>query len=250
MGGTAQCVSDQDRLLYRRQFVLGDRPVACLPGWQSIPFGSMHFTVHPDLETTGAKGPSGELLLIGFVLSHRRPEANNQELLDEIAQTCRDVDQILECCRDLCGRYVLAFALAGNTGLLSDLIGSRSVYYCTLQEAIWCASQPSTLAQLLGIDEDRSPGVQAFYETDLYAGEEASWMGDGTKYAGIRHLMPNHYLDLGARKAFRYWPTRQPGTLDMESAAQKCAAMLESTMRAATNRFELSMAITAGMDSR
>jgi len=250
MRGALQCDIDQDRLLYRRQFVLGDRPVACLPGWQSIPFGSMHVTVHPDLETTSARGRSGEFLLLGFVLSHRRPAANNQDLLDEVAQVCRDVDQMLEYCRDLCGRYVLVFALAGKTGLLSDLVGSRSVYYCIHQEAVWCASQPSTLATLLEVDEDRSPGVRAFFETDLFAGKEASWMGDGTRYAGIRHLMPNHYLDLDAKKALRYWPTRPPGNLDEESAAQRSAAMLERTMRAATNRFELSMAVTAGLDSR
>jgi hypothetical protein len=240
---------NSDCLLYRRQFVLSDRPVTDLPGWKSILFGSMHFTVHPDLETTVARG-SGELLLLGFVLSHRRPDASNQELLDELAGTCCDVDQMLEYCRDLCGRYVIAFSLSGKTGLLNDLIGSRSVYYCTHQGAIWCASQPSTLARLLEIDEDRSPGVQAFFSRDLYASGEAVWTGDGTKYVGIKHLTPNHYLDLEAKKAFRYWPTRPPGTLDLESAAQQSAAILQSTMRAATNRFRLSVAVTSGWDSR
>jgi hypothetical protein len=237
-------------MLYRRQFVLSNRPIPEMQEWKSILLGHLHLTVHPDLETTLSKGSNGEFLLLGFVLKHNRPDANNQDLLDEMAGTCRDFDQMLEYCRDLCGRYVIVFAFPGKTGLLNDLIGSRSVYYCIHQESVWCASQPSTLAKLLGIDEDRSPEVRAYVERDMFASGEACWIGDGTKYVGMKHLLPNHYLDFEAKKAFRYWPTYPLGTQELESASQKSAAMLENIMRAASNRFQLCMAITAGWDSR
>ena len=141
-----------DSLLYRRQFILGDYPIPDLPEWKSIPFGPYHLKVHPDLETTLAKGSKGEFLLLGFVLNHHRPEASNQELTDEMAGTCHDIEKMLEYCRDLCGRYVIIFNFSGKIGLVNDLIGSRSVYYCIHQNTVWCASQPSTLARILGID--------------------------------------------------------------------------------------------------
>ncbi len=239
-----------DNLLYRRQFVLGNRPVPGFPEWNTISFASFRLKVHPDLETTRAHRSARELLLLGFALSHRRPDANNQELMDEMAETCPDIATMFEYCRDLCGRYVLVFNFAGKTGLVNDLIGSRAVYYWTHQDTIWCASQPSTLARLLGIDEDHSHAVQTYVEGEMFASGEGSWIGDGTKYAGVKHLLPNHYLDFEEKASFRYWPTCPPAAMDLEAASQRCAEMLENTMRAASNRFQLSMAITAGWESR
>lgn len=239
-----------DSLLYRRQFILGDCPIPDLPGWGSIRFGPFHLKVHPDLETTIAKGSKGEFLLLGFVLQHYRPEANNQELMDVMAATCQNIEMMLEYCRDLCGRYVIVFNFHGNIGLLNDLIGSRSVYYCIHQNAIWCASQPSTLAKLLGIEEDHSPAVEAYVSKDMFASGEGRWIGDGTRYVGVKHLLPNHYLDFGEKKSIRYWPISPLDAVKLETASRKSAAILENTMHAATNRFQLSMAVTAGWDSR
>jgi hypothetical protein len=239
-----------DSFLYRRQFILGNCPVPDLPEWKSIPFGPFHLKVHPDLEIILARGSKAEFLLLGFVLNHHRPEASNQELMDEMAGTCHNLEKMLEYCRDLCGRYVIVFNFAGKTGLLNDLIGSRSVYYCIHQNTVWCASQPSTLARLLRIDEDPSAGVRAYVERDMFTSGEGCWIGDGTKYIGVKHLLPNHYLDFDEKRSVRYWPTCPLDTLDIESATRKSAAMLENTMRAASNRFQLSMAVTAGWDSR
>ncbi|MBE0688221.1 MAG: hypothetical protein IH585_19680, partial [Anaerolineaceae bacterium] len=239
-----------DNILYRRQFILGDHPILDFPEWKSIPFGPLHLTVHPDLDTTFVKGTVGEFLLLGFALNHYRPEATNKELMEEMAETCHGFDELLEYSRDLCGRYIIVYNIPGEIGLLNDLIGSRSVYYYIHQEAIWCASQPSMLAVLLGIDEDRSPEVMEYVEKDMFASGEGCWIGDGTKFIGIKHLLPNHYLDLISKKSVRYWPTCPVGNLDLESASRKSAEILENTIQSATNRFEMSMAVTSGWDSR
>jgi hypothetical protein len=244
------CNVNKDNLLYRRQFILGDRPISVLQGWKSIPFGHFYVTVQQDLETTMAKESTGEFLLLGFVLNHHRPDASNQELMEEMAANCSNIDAMLEYCRDLCGRYIIIFSFSGKIGLVNDLIGSRTVYYCFHQNSIWCASQPSTLARLLGIDEDRSQDVRNYIEMDLFVSGEGCWIGDGTKYLGVKHLLPNHYLDFEKKKPIRYWPKCPPGTLDVENAARKGAEILEKTMRAASNRFQLSMAVTSGWDSR
>jgi hypothetical protein len=239
-----------DNLLYRRQFILTNCPIPDLPEWTSVNFGPCYLKIHPDLEITMAQGSKAEFLLLGFVLNHNRPEASNQELMDEMAGTCHNVDTMLEYCRDLCGRYVIIFNFSGKTGLLNDLIGSRSVYYCLHQNNVWCASQPGTLARFLGIEEDCSPVVRTFVERDMFASGEGCWIGEGTKYVGVRHLLPNHYLDFEEKRSIRYWPDCPRGNLDLESASRTSATILENTMRAATNRFHLSMAITAGWDSR
>ena len=89
--------------------------------------------------------------------------------MDEMAGSCENVKTMLDYCRDLCGRYIIVFNFSGKTGLLNDLIGSRSVYYCIHENAVWCASQPSTLARFLGIQEDPSPAVGNYVEREMFA---------------------------------------------------------------------------------
>lgn len=237
-------------LLYRRQFVLGMRPIVEFSTWKFLPFGALHLSVHPDLDATISERSNNAFVLLGFALNHKQPYASNQDLLDEIIDTCQVLEDVFEYCRDLCGRYVLLYNLSGNQGLFSDLIASRTVYYHGTSKGVWCASQPSTLARILGIDQDKSSQVRNFVDREISAGGEAGWIGDGSMYAGVKHLLPNHYLDLQKGEAIRYWPRAPRTTLDLETAAQSSARILENTMQAATNRFKLSMAVTSGWDSR
>lgn len=239
-----------ENLLYRRQFILGCRPISSFSTWKTVPFGSLHLTVHPDLEVTISKRSNNEFILLGFALNHMRPQAGNQEILDELADTCHCLEDMHEYCRDLCGRYLILFNISDKSGILTDLIASRTVYYCSTTQSIWCASQPSTLAKVLKISRENSPHVRTYIEKEMYARGEGSWIGDGSMYEGVRHLLPNHYLDLQECRAIRYWPVKPRLTLDLEKASQISATILENTMRAATNRFNMSMAITSGWDSR
>lgn len=238
--------------LYRRQFILGNHYFSDFNNWQLISFGDFALSIHPDLQMTVSKVDEREFLLLGFALNHNLPEANNQQILDNIARSCFNIEELFEYCHDLCGRYVILFQFPEKTGLVTDLIGSRSVYWCVHQDTIWCASQPSTLAWLLSIEEIRSREISSYINQDMVSIEkgEAAWIGDGTKYVGIKHLLPNYYLDFCEKKAIRYWPKAPLEQLDVDSASRKGTEILKNTMQAATNRFQMSMAITAGWDSR
>jgi len=241
---------EYNRLLYRRQFILADCPVANQPGWTRFDFASLSLTVHPDLEITQATGKHGHFLLLGFLLNHRWPSAGNQQLLDNLANASDTLEQLFEQCRDLCGRYVIVFSLDGTLGALSDLIGSRTIYYYHTNNSLWCASQPSTLAKHLGLQKDSSSIVREYADRDMFTNGEGHWIGDGTPYPGIRHLLPNHYLDLRRSAPVRYWPKHHTATLPCDIAAEEAATILRNTLTAASNRFNLSLAITGGWDSR
>lgn len=239
-----------NNLLYRRQFILADQPAEDLTGWKTVKFGSQYLSIHPDLETTISKRTAAEFILLGFALSHLQPHASNQDLLDQLVDTYSGFDSIIEFCYDLCGRFVLLFNTPDRLGILTDLIGSRSVYYWSGDNRIWCASQPGTLAKILGISKDDSSPARTFIEKEMFASGEASWVGNESMFKGIKHLLPNYYLDLNNGRAVRYWPYTSLHNLELETAARSSATILENTMRAATNRFSMCMAVTSGWDSR
>jgi len=241
---------DDKRLFLRRQFILGSHFIDNYSDWKKITFGHCFLTVHPDLETTSIKKENKEFVLLGFVLSHLKPEYKNIDILSEMCVKCNNNKDVIEYMADLCGRFVFLFKLDGKMGLINDLIGSRSVYYSIQNDFLWCASQPSTLAKIINMKEDCSNDIVKFIAEDLYINGEASWIGDGTKYVGVKHLLPNHYLDFDTKKAVRYWPVKRLERLDVESAAIQSASILKNTMKAAKCRFKLIQAITAGWDSR
>lgn len=239
-----------NNLLFRRQFILSSQSIPSFPDWKSFRFGELNLKVHPDLESTVLIGNNREFLLLGFALSHCLPEANNQDLLDELAKSCDTIDKMLDFCRDLCGRYILLFNINGDIGVVNDLIGSRTVYYSFVDTGIWCASQPNMIAALSFAERDPSPATKRFIEKELFASGEGCWIGEETIFLGVKHLLPNHYLDLKQKIAIRYWPKNPNGKIEVENASVMSASILENTILSATNRFRLSMAITAGWDSR
>jgi hypothetical protein len=64
------------------------------------------------------------------------------------------------------------------------------------------------------------------------------------------HLLPNHALDLCDNSCQRYWPTRPLPETAFADGLARAADLLRGLMRAAGQRFELVIGMTAGMDSR
>jgi hypothetical protein len=66
----------------------------------------------------------------------------------------------------------------------------------------------------------------------------------------VKHLLPNHYLDINTRESCRYWPNEPLKRLDLEEAVAKSCAFLQGIMQAIVHRHSVMMAVTAGTDSR
>ena len=76
------------------------------------------------------------------------------------------------------------------------------------------------------------------------------WVGDETCYLSVKHLMPNHYLDIGSLTVKRYWPNRRLEKMDLSAACKQSCDYLKGVLKAVTLRHEVMMAVTSGIDSR
>jgi hypothetical protein len=110
-------------------------------------------------------------------------------------------------------------------------------------------SQPKLGADLLGLTVDKA--AHKFMNSHVFRAEsEYKWIGTATLYSEIKHLFPNHYLDLHTGICHRFWPDRRLETLDLDEAVEKIAALLQGLLTAAAARFDLAIPVTAGLDSR
>ena len=246
-------MDDRHRLLFRRQFVLGPRPLERFPSWRRIALTpSLHLTVHPDLPTCRAGNEDASIVLLGYILDPERPQDGDQDILRRLLLRLEGGgtrESLIRLTFPLGGRWVLLAARGQDRWLFNDPCGYRQIFYAQPPaKALWCASQPALLAQVLPLEVD--PEAQAFLREHRTKEPQYWWPGDTTLYRGVRHLQPNHYLDLAAGASHRYWPEVDLSARPTEEVLVENARLLQGLIDSASRRFELALGITAGWDTR
>ena len=238
---------------YRRQFLLSTGVVPELQHWQHRQIGDLHLLAHPDLGITDKKDASTSIILLGDIFDPQRPERTNDDIISDAIPVARSFDQLLAVIKPYVGRYALVYRDETNFFVLHDPLGLREVYYCTTPNKVICGSQPNLLDAFsepaLGVTQDAS--IRQFYDQDMKAVRSGRlWVGDETFYRDVKHLTPNHYLDLRTLTAKRYWPNRKLEPLQLETAVRLACSFLRGTLRAIGARYSVMMAVTSGLDSR
>jgi hypothetical protein len=240
-----------DHLRYPSQFALGPDFVERLSGSHFRVAQSLKLTLHPDLAYTHVAEGFRELTLIGHMLDPRAPAAGNEEILWRLLGRYTDRATLIESTAGLGGRWVLIAANAEERFLFNDALGLRQVFYVDPREtgAVWVVSQPGLVAEMLALPLD--PEAERFMQSYVFrSNPEYRWPGEATAFRTVRHLLPNHWLDLNSGVSQRYWPAGPLATLEPESAIERLEILLPGIIQAAAQRFDLALSLTAGLDSR
>lgn len=242
---------DTNPLLFRRQFILGPRSFSGFDEWSRLTIGKrLHLAVHPDLNIARIQTDSAVLTLLGFLIDPFHRNRNNSEILERIGDGADTESEIFARTEGLGGRWILIAESDGFTNLFHDPAGLRQVVYFREPEGkLWCATQPGILNEVRGLEIDPQ-GIE-FTQSDYYRNERQSWWpGDATRYTKVRHLLPNHYLDLESGAARRYWPNKPLEKKSLTTGVAEGTQLMEGLMTGAAARFPLALGMTAGWDSR
>lgn len=192
--------------------------------------------------------------LLGYLLDPFDPDAGDAQIVARLLKGLGPgrVDDLVRTTETLGGRWVLIADDGARVWLFHDAIGLRQVFFSDpeLVGSIWCASQPSLLAETLGLSRDPETETAYAHSTVYSEDPEHTWPGDTCVYGEIRHLLPNHRLDLNTGACLRYWPDRPIGRRSLEDGVESAAALLTALIRGAARRFPLALAMTAGWDTR
>lgn len=243
---------DLQKLLFRRQFALGPYFVDALPWWKRLRVGKhLCLTVHPDLNTHQCVREERSLTLLGYILDPHNPNATDADILGCLIEKVGNFNLFLEQTNQLGGRWVLITADGNDVRLVNDALGFRQIFYAdkTAGEDVWCASQTGILRETLKLEYDHNTLEQLYgsYERD---DGQYWWPNDRTPFKEIKHLLPNHYLDLTSGVGVRYWPNEALREVSLEESIESGAKLLRGLIASAANRYELAFTITAGRDTR
>lgn len=234
------------------QFICGPHFVDSLPAWQQVKVTNDTFlTLHPGLSNTQVKEKDRSLTMIGYALDPYRPQADDASILLELLHSFSDIEHLIRASYKLGGRWAI-FAVNGEDKyLFNDALGLRQIFYTDVNvtDSLWVISQPGMGESLLHLNV--SDAASAFIESYQFRKmPEYRWPSMATAFHELKHMLPNHYLDLNSWHCQRYWPSMSLPQIDRATGLSKMTGLLTGMVKAATHRFDLAMGITAGLDSR
>jgi hypothetical protein len=240
------------QLLYRSQFILGPSFVDEFKSWKRIKINdSLHLTVHPALNTSQITHQDNKsIALLGFVVDPDNPHATNSDIINRLIQSFSVCDDLFEHTDKFGGRWILIVNDGQEIRSFNDVTGLRQIFYTDVHQTkdVWCGSQPDLIAKILNLQMDEE--AVDFINWFQLKNEEYWWPGDSSPYKEIKHLLPNHYLNLETGQCYRYWPNKGLDELSLDEAIEKIPRILSGLMQSASNRFDLVLALSSGLDSR
>lgn len=238
--------------LYLNQFILGPTLADQLSDWQRISVGrGLKLTAHPELACTQLKDGDRELTLIGHLLDPLAPEATNDDIVRALLHRFTSRDALITETDRFGGRWLLVATNAEESFLFHDALGLRQAFYTdpVVTGGVWVMSQAGIASEMLSLTPDEKAldylDTQTFRRTF-----EARLPAAASTFKELKHLLPNHWLNLNTGKSTRFWPSAPLESLTPETAIDRVCTLMSGQILAAAARFDLALSLTAGFDSR
>jgi hypothetical protein len=239
-------------LIFRRQFVLSNKELDIPTNWLKTILETARqkfwLNVHPDLAIEQIKQDDRQVIVLGYVLDPFHPEKSSLDITREMASKA-SFDDVIAMTHTFSGRFLVIFSDQQGIRLVNDAEAFREIYYYNNSGTIACGSTSRILAHYLNIPMDTAKEVSDYFQL-INGSTESKWVGDESPYAGIKHLLANHYLNLIESKTYRFWPVEEKQEIKLKDAAELMAEILKGTYKAAINRFTLHQGLTGGWDTR
>jgi hypothetical protein len=238
--------------LFRRQFILSSNPEHSFENWIKMNLDKdVYLSVHPDLEVVQSTNGEVQLTLLGFAVNPFEPNKNNQQILDDMLVKTVSFDEVIKNSELLGGRWIIIYKYKSSLLLFNDPCANRQVYYHKeLGNDVLCGSDPAILNHFVKLEKDNSPEIVAVLNNPGFKLNEKAWVGSSTIFKGVKHLMPNHFLDVRAKFVTRFWPYKPIEKMDFHNVVDVCSDIMRGSLLAISKRGKLSLAVTAGWDSR
>ncbi|TMO26537.1 hypothetical protein [Pseudoalteromonas sp. S4741] len=193
------------------------------------------------------KSKAFECMVIGTIVHPEQENFNLEALLSDCYNeaTFGLINQKLSRC---CGRYYLFYNGMDGAFLRADATSLAQINYCSQTKQI---ATDINLLKYSGLNVTKNKRAEKFYkEVFPKKGNGNAWVGDETPFNEINKVLPNHALNLNSFDITRYWPWKKFTIERFEHVVENIARELQLLLKAFSEVSPLSIAVTAGNDSR
>ena len=244
-------------LKFNRQYFLSNKKISfpTLPDWKctTLPNNTYLFS-HPNLPVVTVDNGSFFICCIGYCYVSSGEILDNKESFKKIIGRSKTKDELTQSFEMACGRYAILSVNEAEFFTFTDAISLRNLYYINDHASpVLLASDLNLLKYLVPKDlkQVSTDPANLFFNNEFKTiGHGNAWIGPKTLFSNVHKLLPNKCLDLNTLQVSRYWPHQKIEEQDLDHVAEKLAKMIRSILLNAKERQRLSIAITAGYDSR
>ena len=224
-----------------KQFTIKKEVPESYPNCSIVKINESYLQFNNTINYTHTKNNDLSLYLLGNLFDYKNVKASNQDLLDVLVNQSNKEDffKILD---HYYGEYVIIYVKKDEFIILNDCCAQKEIYYT--DDYTELGSQPQLLSHNTNTEENHP-----YYTSTLFT-QKKLYIGTSTSISCIKHLAPNHYIDLLHKKVVRFFPTTKIFLLDIDEVAKKAAIMLKGYISAIAHRHKIILPVTGGFDSR
>lgn len=245
-----------NELLYKRGYLILDATKE-LPSFLKEKNWDVHEHAHLTVLADSAVDVFSEtqngvvVTVIGTILNPVQrdigPEQATKELCSKYAVSENDLFDYLD---ELSGRFVILITKDGESRIIQDSIGSRSVFYDKHSAKTLISSHAEIIADL----NEYSVGEEelAFMNSAGFKNNRDShFPGISTPYKEIKMLTPNTLLELKGKQVKRFFPREAlVNQVVTERMVKELSSIFTNQIDLMNGRKKLAVSLTAGLDSR
>ncbi|MBN2830325.1 MAG: hypothetical protein JXR56_08395 [Candidatus Cloacimonetes bacterium] len=237
-----------ENYLYHRPHILTTVPNNFPHQFREFSLGKYRLLVGEDGDVTCFHGSEMEVFLVGNWYDYRNPTYDNEVLVSNAAEG-HDFASFIKNTFPYCGTFTVFCLINKELYIFNDLHGLNSVFYSYSGNDFTVTSDPALFTLFTELEQTDNE----WYEEAINSERGKKWgicPGTNTGFKGIYRLLPNSYLNVNAGIENRFYPDEPVQPYSSGKAVTKIAQMLSGYLKAASNRRKLSLALTAGWDSR
>lgn len=238
-----------ENLRYRRGFLLTEGSDVDAPDpvadWEAVALGRFVLRTHPDLRRAVAGRGETHVVCLGRVFDPIGGVADVDAVLATLQDRLTDSDErFLDYLDRLGGRFVLLVVTDDRAVAVGDATGTRALFYDDTPTRCVLASHPEIVAEMGGYE--RTAGAARILDA------EAPWFpGIATPYDEVKLLTPNTLLVLPETDVRRFFPRGPlPSTSLTDDLVAEVADVFTASVRLLDRQADLSLSLSAGLDSR
>jgi hypothetical protein len=235
----------EDKLFARQFLFTKEQDTRPFESWNTLPVGDFSLHTHPLLEVTSVKRDSIHLVLIGYLFDYDQYKSSNRDIVSELAKM--DFQSYVKRIGRYTGQYVLLRMETDALTLISDAGAQREVYYTTDFSVF--ASQPKLIGHSKKLVPHSDEKAVAFYNSAKFK-KKTIFIGDTTHWQNVKHLSPNHFIDITSQKIIRYFPSVKRFEKPLDVVADEAVERIMGFFKAVAYRHKVALPVTAGYDSR
>ena len=237
---------------FRKQFILTKKNLKNNINWKKTKISKFSLYSDVELEVNTFSNIGMELFLIGDAFDYQNPCDSNEEILKSVISDNVSLIEIIKRFDEFSGTYIVLYnnKLTNQLIAFNDATAQREIYYYLENNTdLVLGSQTNIISSIFDCELDQSKKATDFYSSTSFK-KKKSYVGDLTEYKDIKHLKPNHYLDLNSSEIKRFYPYRSLSKSNADFVAKKSADMIKGYLESASNRYRLLLPVSAGWESR